>query len=563
MTAVKVLLVENDPEDERLFLDFFPYELEKVGITAEWDSAGDWPTARKKIQAAEQSGTPIDVAIVDLFLIENSLDQTGALVLRQTKDSNERAYVLLVTASQHLAPTFKDDYDAETSRALVKNEISAQSRWSWSELAREIRQHLVDIGRLTMGEVTYEEEDAGIISVLEEVGRGLAEPGGHKEGAHALRVLAFKCLRDQVSDESDVNIGFLTAGRSGASVCRLDVSRTGEPTQSFVLKFGVDRRALEQELERNTEAGKVLEQSSLMAIKGNLGSDGRRYHAITARTANRAVSLRKWLTDQATIEDARTVAQMVLVKQLGPLFRSDGRSESGTNDWIALRPGRKLRALAAIERYGNVLADPRTAGTPHGGETVQLLSAFVNSNGQGAGPVNSQRSVVFTRVFGDLHSGNVLVQPDTMPLPVLIDASLYGRGHWSSDNARLLVDLLLRVRKPGVESMLWPCMAGDDEELIRLCPFCQSQESLEKPQEQATEAFIAQAVQLLPDSTRRKELSIPRDVWHWEWHVALVRELLRQAAHEDLTPPRACLALAAAGEHLRTARNLAEDSGLT
>jgi hypothetical protein len=559
--SIKVLLVDDDPETIQTFMDFLPAELDAIGVTADWERAQDVPSARRALLRARDAGEPIDVVIVDLFITPGKRDQTGSIVLNESRIGNDQAYVLLFTGRQRWAPSFRDDYSSGTNHAITLDELGAVGRWSWAKVASDIRQHLMDTGRLAGGKIIYDHEDVGIVSVLEEVGHGLAKPGGHEAGARALRVLAFRCLRGLVSDESDIELKFLAAGRSGANVCRLDVSGAGGPNQSFVLKFGCDRQALEEELDRNKEAGRVLEQSSLMAIVGDLGSDDRRYYAITAKVASSAISLRRWLLDEATPENAATLAQMILLEDLGPFFRHDGRSEKSVGQWVTLRAGRKLRILAAMERYAGALGDARASGLPGVGELIQRLTDFVRFNGTGAGPVNSERKVSYVRAFGDLHSENILVQNSVSPRSVLIDASLYKQSHWSSDNARLLVDLLLRVRKPGVESMLWPQVPGHEEEMLWLCPYCQP-ESLDESGLDATESFITRAIRLLPSSTHREELSIPREVWHWEWHVALVRELLRQASYEDLTPPRACFALVAAGKHLMAANSVADEFGL-
>jgi hypothetical protein len=89
-----------------------------------------------------------------------------------------------------------------------------------------------------------------------------------------------------------------------------------------------------------------------------------------------------------------------------------------------------------------------------------------------------------------------------------------------------------------------------------LCHECPSPESVEEPGNGATGAFIAQAAQQLTSSTHRDALGISPTAWHWQWHVALARELLRHATHEDLTPPRACMGLVLADQHLRIASGL-------
>ena len=308
------------------------------------------------------------------------------------------------------------------------------------------------------------------VSVLEHIGHALNQPGGQKEGARALQILAFRCLGNYVSDSAEFHISYLSAGRSGASVCRLDV-RGGGKSQAFVLKFGPSRRALQRELIANREAGQVLEQPTLMAIIGELGTHECGYHAIAARIANRAVSLREWLVGEATIVQSEAVAEIVLKEQLEPFYREESRLEVATADWIPLSPAQRVRTRATVERYRGALSDPRAGGRSDSAELIERLIRFIDAGElELETRTRLEKNGVHVKVFGDLHSENILVQPGVNPRPVLIDASLYDRGHWSSDNARLLVDLLLRVRRPGVESMLWTSLSGAQENVLLLSP---------------------------------------------------------------------------------------------
>jgi hypothetical protein len=47
--------------------------------------------------------------------------------------------------------------------------------------------------------------------------------------------------------------------------------------------------------------------------------------------------------------------------------------------------------------------------------------------------------------------------------------------------------------------------------------------------------------------------------WHWQWHVALAREFLRQGSRPGLLPTRAVLALTAAARHLQQAAEALAD----
>lgn len=559
MTAIRVLLVDDIDKNSDVVKETLDMDLQDVGIYAEWKVAKDANEGRRVTREAATIGEPIDVAIVDLYLRDNA-DQDGAAVIRDVRNCNDKAYVLLVTARPDLDPGFRDRFNLLANHALTYAEIGESASWRWCDLAADIKRHLIGVGRIDVGGVNYDRADVGVVSILEDVGRRMAPSGGHEQGARALRLLGFRCLEGLVSEAADVDISFLAAGRSGASVCRLDVSGGGEPSQAFVLKFGFDRGALESELAANKAASRVLDQTSLMGIVGELQSHERGFHAITARIANRAIPLRRWLVEDASVDRARIMAEVVLLEQLEPFYKEDGRSESKAAEWIRLSPGRKLRALAAIDRFKDALVDPRAGKLPADNGAAVNLTRFVKEEFEENFNKSLGRKVLYVRVFGDLHSENILVQPSVAPRPVLIDASLYGSGHWCSDNARLLVDLLLRARRPGVEAMLWPTKSIIEAEMPLLCPYCKISENRSEWDEKPIDAFMARAVELLPESTHMADLAIQSMEWHWEWHLGLARELVRQATYEDLTPPRACLALAAADEHLQIAREFAAAS---
>lgn len=559
MTSIRILLVDDVVDTCNVIRETLDMELEDIGIHAQWTLAHGANEGRRKAREADRAGEPIDVAIVDLYLRIDSPEQGGAAVMRDVKNLNQQAYVLLVTGRPELDEGFRSKFTNVANLALSLNEIgdSASAQWRWSALAAAIKRHLIDVGRLQVGRVTYDKADVGIVSVLEDVGGRMASPGGHEEGARALRILAFRCLKDRVSEAANVHISFLAPGRSGASVCRLDISGGGEASEAFLLKFGFDRSALERELAANRAASRVLEQSTLMAIVGDLESHEHGFHAITAKIAGRAIPLRKWLADDPPLDRAEDMAEVVLLEQLEPFYREDGVSESEAGEWVRLSPGRRLRALAAIERYGGALGDERAARLPGSQQMIDRLGHFAREEYEAAGVRNLGRKVFCVRSFGDLHSGNILVQSSRIPRPVLIDASLYGTDHWSADNARLLVDLLLRVRHSGVQSMLWPSGPILDGDLPQLCPLCEAASEISLWEAEPTDAFLAHAVELLPASTHMDQLEVRPEEWHWEWHLGLAREFLRQATYEDLTPPRACLGLAAAGKHLGIASELA------
>jgi CheY-like chemotaxis protein len=553
---INVLLVDDDKGNTDFFRENLEIEFERFGVSAVITSIHSVSEALRTVKSAADNQESIDAVLVDLCLTSGSSDPNGLRVLRDIRDLHKGAYRLLYTGFHENNPGFARDYKDLADLTIVSLEINEGSSLSWRTIAGYIKSHLIDAGRLTAGPTAYDVEDVGIMSVLEEVGHDAPPSERADAGARILKLLALQCLEGRVAPESGLRIEFLAAGRSGANVCRLVFS---SPSQSFVLKFGYDQGGLKRELEKNREAFDVLGQGPLMQVVGALASHRSGYHAIAANFASnslgRVVTLRKWLGETATVDDAARIAEEVLTEMLVPLFNVDEVEEKKIDEWIGFRPGRQLRTLEAIKRYNGALGDARACNAASAKELVDRLTAFVRGDRDISGAPSEQATVKYVRSFGDLHSNNVLIQLGVNPRPFLIDASLFGKDHWSADHARLFADLLLRVRNCGIESMLWPAVTDADNEIVMLCERCQSPGSLGTP-DGPTDAFIAHAVRQLDVSTHMAPLAIPSISWHWEWHVSLAREFLRQAAYEDLTPPRACMALLLADRHLEIAKGL-------
>jgi hypothetical protein len=140
------------------------------------------------------------------------------------------------------------------------------------------------------------------------------------------------------------------------------------------------------------------------------------------------------------------------------------------------------------------------------------------------------------------------MQAGPLPRPVLVDAALYRRGHWAADSARLIVDLLLRAWRPGVEAMIWSNIPESVHFGMRLCPLSHGGWS---GHVNAVERFISECTVNLVAYISPQDAGLTLEDWHWQWHTTLAKEFLRQAGHDDLPPPRAVLALILAARHMR------------
>ena len=420
-----------------------------------------------------------------------------------------------------------------------------------------------------IGRVIFDPNSETIVPLLDSIGRSSKsvpsiqghenEESAEQGGALTIRNLMARCLETDFDEQATVLISHVVGGGSGACVLRVDLIRSGDPRQSFILKFGLDKIALERARWANSEAQKVLGQDAIVSFIGEIQTDASGYHAVVTRVANGSAALADWLLYAATSGEAARVADALFIDLLHPLFGRDGRRSVEASKWLSLSVADIMRARETLTRYEPVLSDGRVGKVWRGAVEFKGLRALLEGDGYSLRLTKIWPDTVqFVRGFGNLHSRNVLVQGTVQPRPVLVDASLYGFHHWASDSARLIVDLFLRARRPGVESMLW----SDLEESVgageRLCPH-----SCEGPakDDRAVDAFIATGVRRASIFTNALELGILSSDWHWQWHTAIAREFLRQSSHADLTPPRAALALILAARHLRRSLVLLRRAG--
>lgn len=558
MRQLRGLLVDDDEETLRVIEETLDLEFGTVGCKVGWTPCTGAGEARREIR----NGDLFDFAIIDFFLRSN--EQDGLAVVEELHHRDERTFILVVTSQYEREPAFVDEaIRAGATHAIVRSELFNNAHeWKFGMLAKRIREHLASEGLISVGKVTYDRGDPGILSVLEGLGEDFTDAGESGRGVRIVQNLAMKCLAAHHLGEADLHLSYLVPGRSGAHICRIDLSVQGEPTQSFVLKFGLDKAALHKEQAANRQAGRILSDQTLISVLCDVQSESSGYCAIAARTAETAVPLRRWLLERPDPAQAGDVAAILFGEQLRNLFRPEMHEDRPYSAWLGSSALYRLRVHDALDRYREAVRDPLAGNLDDVDERWKLIADFVDT---GALPVERPErlngNVVFVGSFGDLHSSNVLVQTGLQARPVLVDASMYGRAHWGMDSARLLVDLFLRVRGAGVPAMLWSDLGESLSAARTLCPRCDGGAPAPdaSDQEAAVDAFIGRAVANLPEFLQFDTLRLIEGQWHWQWHVALAKELLRQAPHSDLTPARTALALAAAAEHLGIATTLLDN----
>jgi CheY-like chemotaxis protein len=550
--TLRAFLADDNRANAELIEQTLSLELDSLGYSVIWERDRDAISARQTVRRLD----PFDFAIVDLFLNEHE-EQDGIDVLRDLKAKDSRTFILLVTSYPQLSPGFRDDAAPYCTYAIMRDELRKSRRWSFEVLAREILEHITAHGLIELGEVKYDSSDPAILSLLEHVGRSVAgtwqEHDSDKQlqraGERIIRNLAIKCIGGTFDEATRFHVSHLTQGRSGSHVCRVDLQRRDEQIRAFVLKFGIDRRMLERECRANLLAQKSLSEQVLVAVTGPVKSDVSGYHAITAQVAPDAITLAEWLQSAVTNAAASVVSEVLLSEALRPLFAADAVQNVLTQTWLTPSATEIARARSTLVRYVPALSSPHAGNVKRVDRELRKLNSFIEVRPDLiAKSAAVPKHVYYTRSFGDLHSRNVLVQSKVLPRPVLIDASLFGMRHWASDAARLVVDLFLRIRRPGVDAMMWNDFDESVEAGLRLCP---RSHLVGGSGTSPVDAFISHSIVDIPKFTNALGFGLSADEWHWQWHVALAKEFLRQASHEDLAPARATLAILLAARHLR------------
>ncbi|NGY63661.1 hypothetical protein G7043_32560 [Lentzea sp. NEAU-D13] len=549
MREIRGLLVEDLKQNVELIKSALGFEFGKAWKwTVQWSVCNDLTSARLKIAEPEV----YDFAIVDLHLGEGQLQ--GVPAVEDLVKRSERTFVVAVTGDQAMfAEHAARIAGLEVPLIIRKQLTNDQGDWAFPALAAKIRKRVITHDPVDSRTLLYDDDKIGMVSVLESLG---GPEGDIEHGAAVARSLAMSCLEDVNMQNPRFHLGYLTAGKSGAHVCKVDYSDENRSPQSFVLKIGLDKRALEHELQANRRAAEALPEQTLVRILGEVRTDRSGYSAIIARVADRAQPLSDWLRSGASATSARSFAHILFDEVLGRLSAPHLKDEIPISQWLRSSAIMRLRARAMVDRIAEILEHPAGANRADAAVLRREITDFVE---HGTLPVEHpgrlDGSVVLVSGFGDLHSSNVLVQQGRNPNPVLIDASRFGRHHWAADLARMTVDVFLRVRGTGVKALLWEDFAESADVAGRLCPRC---DRTELAGDEAVDHFLDEVVTQLPGYVQFEGLDISAERWHWQWHVALAKEWFRQGCHPDLPLPRGVLAFVAGAHHLRTARELVD-----
>ncbi|MEU1836803.1 response regulator transcription factor [Micromonospora chersina] len=544
---IRGLLVDDESPNTPILRDSMDLEFEEIGMKVGWTVLPDATSARKAIR----DSPPFDFAIVDYGLGEGQ--QSGIAVVEAIRARGGNTYVLVITGLGNKYPNFRDEaLRAGADDAVIRYVLNMgrQGGLTFRALGNTIRLHLARKRDFDGLKVTFTDGDLALESTLHTIGS--PNPPGVDSvaiGKSVVRSLAIDCLAPNYRpDATTLAVSYLASGRSGAHVCRVD-HREGRSVTSYVLKIGLDRRALEFELNANERALHLLGAGDLVGFSGQIRThQDSGYHAVAARLATGAVTLAEWLSGSAG-RQAESVADILFGAQLTKLFDPGQRETRSFGEWLVATPVLRLRVRETLNLYEEILAAAweKEEQASDEAECREILSAFVD-HGALPGDRKPDGKTVFIEAFGDLHSTNVLVYPSPDSRPVLVDASMYGLNHWAVDAARLVVDLVLSVRRAGTAPLQWSDTAEVSAYLDGLCAPARSVRPAVSAD--SVDAFIGQVVDKLPSYVRAEALQMTTEQWHWQWHAALAKELIRQGTRAGLPAPRAVAALIAAVRHL-------------
>ena len=542
VARIRALIVDDD----RRLVESTKNRLDReIGWDVEWETAIDVDEGQRLMAS---SAMAFDLVIADLMFRREDvpdLDDPGGLDL--IKDASRRSghtFILAISTGREYLPDLMEDARRYGAHHVVRrSEFSTQSTvHSPAAIAAEIRGHLLDNGTVPTCEVAANPLDPGIQGLLQQVGEAtiarlyskILEAGGHQTDRIELR--------------------FLTPGASGASICTVTAQVDGIGRVSHILKLSQAKELLTREAERGRRAAEVLPPLLLVQHRPPLSvGPVNGWYALGGPLIERATTLRGWLAGERTADMVGDVLEALFADGLAHVYREGRVEPMHVLESFGFTPYRQRCILQVLEELREALE--RNDGGGLGGETghlVRVLTAFVTeSRLPGITQQEIPRETFVCYAHGDLHGANVLVSTGRHPWPQLIDPSHFGVAHWATDPAWLAVDLLMRSVDAGTESMLftgfgtWRALAArfgagrPDLTAVTTTP--------------GTSAALA-ALSWIAVNLHRvapvRQSGVAASSYHWEWHMALARNLLRCTYHTDIPHAKRALAFVAAYDQL-------------
>lgn len=546
MREVRGLIVDDEARKVKWLTNCFDAEFEKYEWKVAWERQSVPLTAQRLIRVA----IPFHFAVIDLVYPRDDLpDETecrGLDLISEVCHRSDRTFVFAISGGDPAQPNLFDlakRHGAHhvTHRAQFKTDSTEHSP---AAVCAEIREFLLNNGTVTEVEVRADANDPAVQTLLHEVGvQTVAQLNS--------RILA---AYDQRSHK--IEVGFLTPGVSGASVCSVTAEVDGTGTFRHALKISRAHAQLRTEATNAALAGRLIPSRFFVrhSPEQPVGPVNG-WYALGSQLQDPAITLRRWLATGPGPNVVEDVLEELFLEGLKPLHEQHIDEEDHCAvDEFGFPVHQQLEILQTLDDLRDVLARPDGGRMSDVADLVIDLTSFVRESRLDRRSRHELPSRTWTTLLhGDLHGGNILVYQGIRPRPMLLDASAFGRGHWAKDPARLAVDILVRNFDMGADSFLfarfdvWRALAGQIGELGPLTASC------------PTPAAKAALTALNWLVTHLRDYCVPLATDEglvanlWEWRVAVLSRLLRTACYVDVPAPKRAVAIVAAYDQWQAA----------
>ena len=553
MNSLRALIVDDDAGNTASIRRRFDHQFARLHWNVDWVAESDPDSAQRIITT--QSGQ-FDLFIIDLLYkradLGDQCEPRGFELIAEARERFPDAYILAISTGDtngSRPDLFEDAKRFGARRAIPRAEFSIDSKHnSPAAITEEIHTHLLDISTASSVQVTVDEYDPNIQSIIAAAG-----------GRAVLSRLYTRILAMLGHPTRSIELRYLAPGASGAFVCavaaHLDDLRA--PVH-HVLKISPDRDAMIRETEQGAAAATVLPTWLLIRqqpdrpvgpIKG--------WYGLVSQLQSRATTLRDWLRADPSRTEVESVFETLFSDGLGSMYHETRLDAEAAADLLRMPLRRQRLALHAIAELKPVIEHRDGCALDDMERRAADLAAFITESR--VGTVSRRRLAQpsqTTYAHGDLHAGNVLVMLGKRPAPLLIDMNDFGRAHWAVDPAHLVVDLLMRNIDGGAHAMFFTGFPSWREQVARVGALEPVSVSSRAPGRDANRA-AADAINWLTDNLRSFCPSINSDADfarnRWEWHIALAVHLLRTTHHLSIPGPRRAMAVVAAHDQLACA----------
>jgi hypothetical protein len=424
--------------------------------------------------------------------------------------------------------------DAGADQVLRWSELAPQGPAAGiKRLAKVIHDELSRRQLIPLAVDLQDSDDPGVLTVIDDVGK----PN--------LCLLIVDLAADLAEHRVEkANLVYVAPGASGAHILRADLTTDDGLERTWLLKLSDRREILMRELENARRVGGAYGSSLIITYLSRQPVSQAGWHAIAMVFAADSVTLRSWLCDPQSADHVPDVlSALFLGRGLAHPYGKPAIAAQRAIDAFLLPPFRRNRVRHAVEELQPLLSEARGAPVDDPTEIVRAIGAFVRyGRVLGVEPDRCPGRLQTVVQHADLHGGNILVLQEKHPQPCVVDLASHRSQHWAMDVARFTTDIVLRCVNPPPESHFWDHWSQWRAMLIQVSRFGEIPDDPGNPSAvSALRWIVDQRAALLPllDEQRR-----------WQWHLALVEQLLRAACRAELPTPKRVLGLVGAYDQL-------------